>query len=161
MSKDEERYDVSQHDGITKGGWTLETIDNYPIEADKLKIVSRVGRWTRNVAVLDEDIKRVDLHAIFALPKILDALKKAYEEVDNLEWLLAKAHGEGNMVHSLVHLGVTQQLEVSKTENERLRDALHVINEDMKDCEEGGMPHVRKIANFVNDVCESEKIASE
>jgi hypothetical protein len=84
MSKDEERYDVSQHDGITKGGWTLETIDNYPIEADKLKIVSRVGRWTRNVAVLDEDIKRVDLHAIFALPKILDALKKAYEREDQL-----------------------------------------------------------------------------
>jgi hypothetical protein len=149
MSKDEERYDVSQHDGITEGPWKIEGARRIEGKSD-LRIVVKGGIS-----------REANLQFIASSPEILDALKKAYEEVDNLEWLLAKAHGEGNMVHSLVHLGVTQQLEVSKTENERLRDALHVINEDMKDCEEGGMPHVRKIANFVNDVCESEKIASE
>jgi hypothetical protein len=150
MSKDE-KYDVSQHEGHTPGPWWLccedDTLYARWIQADEKSICSDLNEATE-----------VDAQLLAATPEILDALKKAYEENDNLEWLLAKAHGEGNMVHSLVHLGVTQQVEKLQTENTRLRDSLFIINEDMKDCEEGGMHHVRKIKNFVNDVCEAERI---
>ena len=163
MSKDE-RYDVTQHDGITEGKWEIRhsgtCIDVVVYADDEKRAFSPIINFTRELGhlVMKIDRDRADLEAIASLPEILDALKKAYEENDNLEWLLAKAHGEGNMVHSLVHLGVKQQVEKLQTENTRLRDSLFIINEDMKDCEVGGMSHVRKIINFVNDVCEAERI---
>ena len=161
MSKDE-RYDVSQHEGHTEGKWYIddgEGVINKEMENGDIIAIHLFEPHCDDDITEDEDTINKEL--LVSAPEILNALKKAYEEIDNLEWLLAKAHGEGNMVHSLVHLGVTQQVESLTAENGRMKDALRIINEDMKDCEEGGMPHVRKIADFVNDVCESEKIASE
>jgi hypothetical protein len=90
MSKDEERYDVSQHDGITKGKWEIRrsgsSIDVVVYADDEKRAFSPIINFTREYAdaVMKIDRDRADLEAIASLPEILDALKEAYEEIDLL-----------------------------------------------------------------------------
>ena len=109
MSKDEERYDVSQHDGITKGKWEIRrsgsSIDVVVYADDEKRAFSPIINFTREYAdaVMKIDRDRADLEAIASLHEILDALKKAYEREDELrkrlKWLenvvaLAQEHGD-------------------------------------------------------------------
>ena len=72
MSKDE-RYDVSQHNGITPGPWT-----NAPMIGTVVQGV-RAGEDAKERAFDGHD---PDYQLLFAAPDILNALKKAYEEID-------------------------------------------------------------------------------
>jgi hypothetical protein len=87
MSKDE-RYDVTQHDGITEGKWEIRhsgtCIDVVVYADDEKRAFSPIINFTRELGhlVMKIDRDRADLEAIASLPEILDALKKAYEEND-------------------------------------------------------------------------------
>ena len=82
MSKNE-RYNVSQHDGITEGPWKWDkgilcndnAIDpNYGTKG--FDILELDGRF-----VLPSNANKT---VIAAIPDILNALKEAYEEIDRL-----------------------------------------------------------------------------
>ena len=75
MSKDE-RYDVSQHDGITEGPWKIEGARRIEGKSD-LRIVVKGGIS-----------REANLQFIASSPEILDALKKAYREIDALRYTI-------------------------------------------------------------------------
>jgi hypothetical protein len=110
--------------------------------------------------------KRIDLRFINSgisakgIELLVAELKRCYAEIDSLEWINAKAHGGGNMVHSLVHLGVTQQVEVLEDVNKILRDTLGLINEGFNDIEDIPMK-LQMIVEFVKLSCKTHKIAPE
>tara|TARA_Y100000034_G_C6527061_1_gene227025 strand:- start:52 stop:420 length:369 start_codon:yes stop_codon:yes gene_type:complete len=98
MSKDE-RYDVTQHDGITEGKWEIRhsgtCIDVVAYGDDEKRGFSPIINFTRELGhlVMKIDRDRADLEAIASLPEILDALKKAYERIDELQDLACNCAG--------------------------------------------------------------------
>ena len=95
MSKDE-RYDVTQHDGITEGKWEIRhsgtCIDVVVYADDEKRAFSPIINFTRESGhlVMKIDRDRADLEAIASLPEILNALKKAYEREEELTRLLER-----------------------------------------------------------------------
>jgi len=79
MSKDEERYDVSQYEGHAEGPWAIECYER----------AWHIYGWKGDdyVCYLNGTAQRKNPTAklLAAAPEILDALKKAYERIDDLE----------------------------------------------------------------------------
>ena len=83
MSKDK-RYDVSQHEGHTEGKWYIDDGDG---------MVDIDGLWVRLFEPycddgITEDEDTINKELMVSAPKILNALKEAYEELDRKnKWL--------------------------------------------------------------------------
>ena len=131
MSKDEERYDVSQHDGITKGKWEIRrsgsSIDVVVYADDEKRAFSPIINFTREYAdaVMKIDRDRADLEAIASLPEILDALKKAYEREDEHNKQVYSPNARKTLVeHCVPILNYIEMYRGNMSDEELMQDIL-------------------------------------
>ena len=122
-----ERIDLTQFEGNERGWmYDVEGIGAHPKNYFEEVETKFIGKGVKTMPL---HLNNQEVNAITLLPEMIVELKRCYETIDELNFILNKAHGHNKLVSRVEQLTLKHEMGLLRLKNERLTEILSILED--------------------------------